>query len=67
MAVDANMEPEAFMQGPEVHKMGGLLVRPPGGTCRVREKWTCLDFFIVAPQLEPMVLGGEVLTHVASR
>ena len=51
--MDANAEPSTFASNPDIAALGGLLVTPTGGTCRYRETWATLDYFLIDRRLGP--------------
>ena len=52
VSLDANMEPEEFAENPEVNLLKAVLVAPKGGTCRFKEKWRKLDFFLMDKRMQ---------------
>jgi hypothetical protein len=59
VSLDANMDPQQFMDNDIVRSMGGRLVRASGGTCRHKDNWKCYDFFLVSQDLWHSVVGVE--------
>ena len=53
--MDANMAPSTFAANADIATLGGRVVTCADGTCRVRESWSNVDYFLVDKRLGSLV------------
>ena len=57
---DFNVPPHELLALGWARIMGGAVLAPHSGTCRVRSGWSVLDYFVIGARLKNLVLSIEV-------